>query len=101
MRILAKAMILSAFIIPLTTGCAHVSEFLSSVIPTIEAKAGGQGIGLSIESDLGVKLFCIKEEGSVKGFLDKIPVIGSVVVEVVGTCPLEEVDEVPAADPVE
>ena len=82
--------IATAGILLLSSGCAHVSKFLGDVLPTIEAKAGGKGIGLSIQSDLGVKMFCIKTDGDVAKLLNRIPVLGSVMVEAIGTCPVEE-----------
>src|SRR3990167_524256 len=88
MKIFKIAAIASALF--LFTGCAHVSKFLGDVLPTIEAKAGGKGIGLSIESDLGVKMFCIKTDGEVAGLLGKIPVLGGVIIDVLGKCPAEE-----------
>ena len=88
-----------ASILMLPVGCAHVSKFLGDVLPNIEAKAGGAGIGLSIESDLGVKMFCIKTDGKVAGLLNKIPVIGSTLIEVLGTCPVEEVPAEPVPAP--
>jgi hypothetical protein len=97
MKIFKTIVLASVLLLP--TGCAHISKALADVLPTVEAKAGGEGIGLSVESDLGVKLFCIKTDGKVAGILGKIPVLGSVIVEVVGTCPVEEVPAPEAVEP--
>lgn len=68
------------------TGCAQIQKFASDHIPDIEAKAGGSGIGISIDPKLGINHFCLTEDGGVKGTLDKVPVLGSILVDLLGVC---------------
>ncbi len=80
-------------------GCAHIQEFAAEHIPDIEAKAGGSGIGLSIDPKLGVEVFCLNEYGATTGYLKKIPILGSIIVDVVGTCEMEETATEEVAEP--
>ena len=80
-------------------GCAHVQDFAAKYIPTVEAKASGLGVSLTVDPKLGIDAFCLDPVGTVTGILSKIPVVGAVVTETVGLCPVAEV--APEAAPVE
>jgi len=73
----------------LLPGCANVAGFIEKVAPKIEAGAEDVGFQFTVDATKlaeTVPIFCIEPFGKVGIFLDKIPVLGSLLVDAVGPC---------------
>lgn len=86
-----------------TFGCASVLETAAPFIPAVEFGAAEKGFGLEIDpATLGVRTFCLKEDGAPARWLDKVgavPVTGIftefIKRDVFGLCPEIPQPEVP------
>lgn len=84
--------LLATFLALPLMGCATVTDLVKKVIPDIEAGVGKEGAKFSVNVDAldSLASLCLEEDGKVKGFFEKIPVVGDALVDAVGVCAPEE-----------